>query len=77
MRPRHIRGIFILFMLAAAAPLCALGVTSQLAGRALDHQGVAIPGATVAIRNMDGVRIALCRHGSLFSCRMAKPLGAA
>jgi len=53
MRPRHIRGSSILALLVAAAPLCAQGVTAQLAGRVLDNQGVAIPGANVAIRNME------------------------
>ena len=53
MRPRHIRGISILALLVAAAPLIAQGVTAQLAGRVLDRQGAAIPGATVAIRNME------------------------
>jgi hypothetical protein len=53
MRSRHTRATTILALLVAAAPLCAQGVSTQLAGRVLDKQGAPIGGATVAIRNME------------------------
>ena len=53
MRNRHTRATTILALLVAAAPLCAQGVSTQLAGRVLDKQGAPITGATVAIRNME------------------------
>jgi len=53
MRNRHTRATTILALLVAAAPLCAQGVSTQLAGRVLDKQGAPIAGATVAIRNME------------------------
>ncbi|MDE3034089.1 MAG: carboxypeptidase regulatory-like domain-containing protein, partial [Acidobacteriota bacterium] len=37
----------------AAAPLCAQGVSTQLAGRVLDKQNAPVPGATVVIRNQE------------------------
>lgn len=53
MRSRHTRATTIVALLVAAAPLCAQGVSTQLAGRVLDKQGAPIGGATVVIRNME------------------------
>ncbi len=53
MKFRHISGLSLLTLIVAAAPLCAQGVSTQLAGRVLDKQSAPVAGATVVIRNQE------------------------
>ena len=53
MRSRHLRHSSLVALLVAAAPLMAQGVSAQLGGRVQDTKGLAVPGATVVIRNME------------------------
>jgi len=53
MRSRHLRNSSLVALLVAAAPLMAQGVSAQLGGRVQDTKGIAVPGATVVIRNLE------------------------
>lgn len=53
MSNRHLRPLTPLALLMAAAPLCAQGVSAQLAGSVQSTAGQSLAGATVTARNME------------------------
>jgi hypothetical protein len=53
MHSRHLRNSSLVALLVAAAPIMAQGISAQLGGRVLDTKGIAVPGATVIIRNTE------------------------
>src|SRR5712672_1488812 len=53
----RVRSLLLLLVLAlCATPLFAQGTTGQISGRIVDAQGLGVPGATVTVTGVQGVK---------------------